>query len=299
MNTVRAWLQAARPLAQLNLLLPLVAGQATAWAATGRFSWTLALWVHAFGVFDQLYIIFANDLADEIADRDNDSPTPFSGGSRVLVEGQLSRKQLERGRSVAIALLLGWGLLLSASDRPLGLGFVGAALLLLWAYSYPPLRLSYRGNGELLQGIGVGIVLPTLGYYVQAGTLSGFPTWLLIGGALLGCAGNVTTALPDTEADRNSGKRTVSVRFSEGSASLAMAFATALAAAIGYVMILPRSGWSVACFILFPPLCIPVFLLAHARRNVYLFRVLRVFAAATAQASVWLGYTIGVITSGL
>jgi hypothetical protein len=42
-----------------------------------------------------------------------------------------------------------------------------------------------------------------------------------------------------------------------------------------------------------------VFLLAHARRNVYLFRVLRVFAAATAQASVWLGYTIGVITSGL
>jgi 1,4-dihydroxy-2-naphthoate octaprenyltransferase len=86
----------------------------------------------------------------------------------------------------------------------------GAALL--WAYSFPPLRLSYRGYGELLQGVGVGVVLPVIGFYVQAGSFEGFPWLGLWPCFLLGYAGNLLTSLPDYPGDRTANKRTYPVR---------------------------------------------------------------------------------------
>jgi 1,4-dihydroxy-2-naphthoate octaprenyltransferase len=59
---------------------------------------------------------------------------------------------------------------------------------LFWMYSFPPFRLSYRGYGEVLQGIGLGVLLPVAGFYVQAGTLSGLHPATLLPGFLLGFA---------------------------------------------------------------------------------------------------------------
>jgi 1,4-dihydroxy-2-naphthoate octaprenyltransferase len=87
-----------------------------------------------------------------------------------------------------------------------------AAVLLLWAYSYPPLRLSYRGGGELLQMAGVAGVLPLYGYVAQGGPLDRFP-WeltLFLMPSHLGCA--IATALPDEPSDRESDKRTLPAR---------------------------------------------------------------------------------------
>jgi 1,4-dihydroxy-2-naphthoate octaprenyltransferase len=211
--SVRTWLQAARPLAQLNIALPLAVGEALAYRATGTIDWTMLVAAHVFGVLDQLFVVFANDVADEEGDRGNTTFNAFSGGSRVLVEGKLDRARLlGAARALAIAMLLLCGWLATAADRPFAVAGWLAAVGLLVAYSFAPLRLSYRGGGEIAQGLGLGVVLPVLGYYLQTGDLFSFPVAALAPLVLLGVAGNIVTALPDEPADRAVGKATLPVR---------------------------------------------------------------------------------------
>ncbi|MEM1031470.1 MAG: prenyltransferase [Myxococcota bacterium] len=208
---IHDWLRAARPLAHANVAPPLVLGQAFAWATTGRFSWTAAALIHAFGVVDHLFIVFANDYADRDTDADNTTYTPFSGGSRVIAEGRLSPDALRRAAVAMAASLVALAGAWSGS-RPGMVAFAFVALGLLWAYSYPPLRYAHRAEGALLQGLGVGVILPLVGFYGQTGSLAAFP-WSALGPLfLLGTAGNVVTALPDTPSDRRAGKRTWAVR---------------------------------------------------------------------------------------
>jgi len=208
----KAWLQAARLPSQMYIFWPLLLGQALAMGE--GFSWEVVLVCHFYGLVSQLYIVFANDVADMATDRRNFTFTLFSGGSRVLVEGLLSRRQLTRA-AVLCAVLSGLaGVFMGVRhDNWLPLPLILIGLGLLWAYSYPPLRLSYRGGGEYLQMVGVGLVLPMIGFSAHAGTLSGLP-WALMPLMLalsLACA--MATALPDEPSDRADGKRTHAVRF--------------------------------------------------------------------------------------
>ncbi len=209
-----AWIQAARPLAHPNIAVPLLVGEVLAASITGVWDPRLVALTHVAGVLDQLYIVFANDVADEIGDRDNDNATAFSGGSRVLVENKLSSRHLGVASRVAAALLLllaAWTSI--AWDRPLLFAGWVFGVGLLWAYSYPPLRLSYRGAGEFAQGLGLGVVLPLIGYYTVAGSFESFPWPALAPLFVLGFASNINTALPDHAADARCDKATWPVRY--------------------------------------------------------------------------------------
>ncbi len=158
---LRRWLQAARPAAQINLALPLVLGQLLAYKLNGAFSFAIALPLAYYSFAMHLYIVFWNDWADHQADRLNQYPTIFSGGSRVLPDGLLTPRDLFIAGAVAVFLVLSLGVVFTLKlDRPWTLLLFGAGTLLLWAYSIPPLRLNYRGGGEILQGVGVGLLLP-------------------------------------------------------------------------------------------------------------------------------------------
>ena len=206
---IKSWVQASRPLAHVNIAMPLVLGQVAAWHVTGRFSglWFVAalLW----GALDHLFVIFANDFADREAD--SGRRTMLSGGSGVIPDGKLLPRQIGRAAGAAALLLLIYSCALVPAGRPWIPVYGLAALLLMWLYSFAPARLSYRGGGELLQGIGVGVGLPSLGYYMQAEGVFA-PDWLIAPAALLGVCGNVLTALPDVDDDTRAGKRTWPVR---------------------------------------------------------------------------------------
>jgi len=177
---VAAWIRASRLPSQSYIFLPLLLGQALLVREGGTLSWATFALVHLFGLFDQLYIVYANDVADRHSDPLNTTATIFSGGSRVLVEGQLQSEQLVQAAGVMAALCLVTGAALwGFFGRWLCLPLSGLALVLLWLYSFGPVRLSYRGGGELLQMVGVGGVLPLFGYHAQAGGWTGFPWELL------------------------------------------------------------------------------------------------------------------------
>lgn len=185
-------------------------GQAAAWHVTGGISvgWLVASLV--WGALDHLFIVFANDYADR--DADSGRRTLLSGGSGVLPEGKLTPSSMRRAAVLAAAALLSWSVVLALSGRPATPAYTVAALLLLWLYSFEPARMSYRGGGELLQGVGLGVGLPSLGYYLQTEIVFA-PTWVLGPAVVIGTCANVLSALPDVEDDRRANKRTWPVRF--------------------------------------------------------------------------------------
>jgi len=247
-----AWVQAARPLAQANLAPALLLGQAVAYAVRGRFDPGALLLAQLFGVLDQLFILWVNDYADADTDALNRTFTPYSGGSRVVPEGKLTRADLGRGALVALVALLvlsGAVWLMQGNAATFLLTLFG--IVLVWAYSLPPLQLAYRGHGELLQALGVGVVLPLFGYAMQSGDLAGLPPALPLGGALLGYAGNLTTCLPDQPSDAQSDKRSHAVRHGQRRTRLSSLAWLALGCAV-LALGLPglATGWRVACLAL-------------------------------------------------
>lgn len=206
---MKAWFQASRPLAHVNIAVPLVLGQVAAWHVTDRFSWPWFGAAMLWGVLDHLFVVFSNDFADHEAD--SGRRTLLSGGSGVIPEGKLTPLQMERAAQASAMLLLLYSCALAFLGRSLTPFYALIALLLMWLYSFAPVRLSYRGGGELLQGIGVGIGLPSIGYYMQ--TEGAFaPGWVIGPAALLGICSNVVTALPDVEDDMRAQKKTWPVR---------------------------------------------------------------------------------------
>lgn len=208
---IKSWIQASRLPSQSYIFFPLLLGQALWFSQSGSLNLPLAGLTWLFGLTVQLYIVYANDLADVEIDRLNSTFTPFSGGSRVLVEGKLTVPDLKRAVALTVFVNGLIGVLLFILDRPIAPALILISLTLLWLYSFPPVRLSYRGGGEFLQMIGVGLILPLFGYYIQAGSLLAFP--LPYVGALLplqlACA--FSTTLPDEPSDRAGGKKTIAV----------------------------------------------------------------------------------------
>ncbi|MDH3727232.1 MAG: prenyltransferase [Myxococcales bacterium] len=220
------WVQASRPFAQVNIAVPLVLGQVAAWHVVRTFDWFWFVAALLWGILDHLFVVYANDYADHEADTGNRSL--ISGGSGVIPEGKLAPTQLLRAAQASAFLLIAWSGALALFGRPWTPAYAVIALALLWLYSFPPVRLSYRGGGEILQGLGIGIGLPSLGYYLQAEVVLA-PMWIILPATVLGLCGNILTALPDVEDDRNADKRTWPVRYgvphARRAASAGIAFA--------------------------------------------------------------------------
>ncbi len=239
MNYISACIKASRLQSQSYIFLPILFGQAYYVFQGNKLDWTIFIIIQLFGLFDQLYIVYANDYADIETDLKNKTFNIFSGGSRVLVDGDLTPSQLKNLTLSAVGLCFLCGIILTLFfHRWLAVPIVTIALGILWMYSYAPVKLSYRGGGEFLQMLGVGLVLPLFGYYAQAGTLNGFP-WplmLVILPTQLACA--MATSLPDEPSDRSSKKKTATVLLGANTAKFSIIGLNAVS-----MIMLPIVGW--------------------------------------------------------
>jgi len=95
--------------------------------------------------------VFANEIGDRNTDLANQNFGPFTGGSRVLANRELTVSQLATGVRYTALAGTGLGAVAAAmSDKPWALGgLFGAALILGIGYTLSPLRLVYRTWGEL------------------------------------------------------------------------------------------------------------------------------------------------------
>jgi 1,4-dihydroxy-2-naphthoate octaprenyltransferase len=246
MARLGAWVQASRPLAQISIGVPLLYGQALAYATYGTFSFKLFAAATLFGLLDQLFVVYANDIADFASDAYNTTHNRYSGGSRVIPQGKLEPMALARAATLALFAMAGVCAYLVFREHRIFMVVIAAiAAHLMWMYSFPPFRLSYRGWGEALQGVGLGILLPVAGFYVQAGTLTALRPLTLAPGFLLGYAGNIVAALADAPSDAASGKRTLPVRKGERAARKTALIAIGVAV-LGTPVAMPRAGL-VAC----------------------------------------------------
>ena len=176
-------------------------------------------------------IHYANEYADHETDALTDR-TPFSGGSGALVETDVPRAFVLGLATVTLgAGLLAAGLLALADvlgTRALAV-LVGATAV-GWQYSLGPLRLAWRGWGELTNAVLGGLALPVYGAAVLDGplvtvALAAVPFFLVV---LLNL---FATQWPDREADAVVSKRTLAVRWSARRLRTAYAGIAALAGA--------------------------------------------------------------------
>jgi 1,4-dihydroxy-2-naphthoate octaprenyltransferase len=164
-----------------------------------------------------LSVSYSNDYFDIDVDK-YDKPTIFSGGSGVLVDNPGLRKP---AKWIAITLILcslvlGIVFQIVYSFPIWFLGIVILGNLLGWFYSAPPVRLAYRGLGELSMAVSIGLLIPGFGYLVTNGQMDQDGLLFILPLTLYGLAFIFNVEIPDMESDRLGNKRTWVVRKGRG-----------------------------------------------------------------------------------
>ena len=236
------------PKITLASVASLIVGTAAA-ARAGPLSWG---WL-ALSVLGVFAIEAAKNASGEVVDFDSGADaavapqdrSPFSGGKRVLVDGLLTRREVLAVAAIAYALAVASGLVIAAAREPAVLAIGAAGMALAFFYHAPPLKLSYRGLGELAVAACYGPLIASGVYLVQRGevtrdvVLPSLPLGLMVAAFLW------INEFPDHDADRRAGKRTLVVRL--GRRRAAGVFLALVIAAQALVLALPLAGlpWTV------------------------------------------------------
>lgn len=173
--------------------------------------------------------VFLNEVFDYETDRRNTDYGPFTGGSRVLVDGKLSRSDLLNAAVIALGLsllTLGAVLLHPLPAGPILLGY-GFAVFLGVGYTVPPLKFSHRGFGELVVAFTQSFLVVQVGALAGGGELFHREAMLLALPLFFAVLPSITVSgVPDRIPDEAAGKKTIAVRFGRSGALLTALGAT-------------------------------------------------------------------------
>lgn len=262
------WWRALKPRSWAKLLVPTLLGQAIGVQHAGRLHMgALALGL-LFTLADLAFVVLLNDYGDRRVDLVKRRMFPSGCSPKTIPDRLLPARSVRAAGLAAGAVALTLAALGEfALDRPgLALAALGS-LLLLQAYTFPPLRLNYRGGGELLETLGVGLVLPWWNAWLQGG--AALPAGLLLllpGFCLLAGSSALGSGLADERSDARGGKRTVVVALGNArTKELALALVAAAALVWGAAALLapdPSGPW-----VLVPACCWLLLRLASLRRR--------------------------------
>lgn len=282
MGSLWAFVKLGRPHFLLGGALLYALGAAGA-AGIARFEYALG---QAMVTSMQVTAHFVNEYADREVDRTVDRRTMFSGGSGVLVSGDLRPEVALRAAWVSTTI----GVVLAgvvAVGSPLAAGVGLMALGVSWGYSMPPIRLLGTGWGELATSLVVVVAVPIIGWAVQDAPVN-VALWWAVGILLpVHMAMMLAFELPDLESDAAAGKRVLGVRLGKARTVRLIATMLGLAAVIALLGVVPGgidggAGWAVSAGL------IPTLILLRAARK-------RNHAATTVAAVSTLVVTAGVL----
>lgn len=236
MKTLITWLKAMRASFFLASIVPVLVGACLA-ARENIYSWDALVYALIIVMSSHAGANMLNDYYDALgSDAINRNVTPFSGGSRLIQNGILSRNSYLHGSLVAFGMALILAVILTLARWNfyiLGLTILG--IMIGICYSGCFVAGMGRGWGEIMVGAAFGPLSVMGSYLLQTNHISwesflaGIPVGFLIMGVL------ILNEFPDVHADGECGKRNwiVSLGIQKGVlvylASVVMAYLTLLA----------------------------------------------------------------------
>lgn len=211
---LKIWLSAIRIPFFTATIIPVIFGAILAWHDSGSFLWVPFILTMIGAIFIHAGTNLANDYFDHCSgcDAANLTPTPFSGGSRVIQKGLIAPKKIFYAFSIFFILGGVIGLYLNhlcGGNVILILGIIGVFLGVF--YTAKPFNIGYSSFGELAVGAGFGPLMVMGSFYVQARTLSpgvflaSIPIGILIAMVVF------INEFPDYEGDKSVKKKTLVV----------------------------------------------------------------------------------------
>ena len=181
---------------------------------------TFDIWKIVLGFFIVLPGIFVGTFTNSYYDVDidkNSTATLVSGGTKILSEHPELLNVIRNLIIFCFSLSAVLGLLFTiVFSYPFTFfAFVLISIFLAWAYTAPPIRLVYRGLGELWIMVMGGFIVGGFGYFVVRGTID--LTFLLFSVPLMLImfAFAIYVEIPDRAADFKGHKKTIVVRKGE------------------------------------------------------------------------------------
>lgn len=195
-------------------IVPVTLGSIVAWYDTGSFIWVRFFLAMTGALFMHAGTNLANDYFDHVSgcDEANATPTPFSGGSRVIQDGLIPPKKM---LYLSLAFFTFGGIIglylnyLCGTNTIIILAAIG--IFLGFFYSAKPFSIGYGGLGEIATGIGFGPLMVMGSYYAQTQNLPFKPFLISLPVGILIALVLFINEFPDYAADKNSGKNTLVV----------------------------------------------------------------------------------------
>ena len=191
--------------------------------------------------FIEMATILVNEYYDYATDRLNKNAGPFTGGTRVLVEGELGFAEVRTGIWASLIFAGGFGYLLIRIDEQVSpfliLLFILLGLFLGLGYTAPPLKFSYRGLGEITVALTHGPYVILCGYIFQQGLWTDRLPWILsIPLFFATLAAIILAGIPDRLADKEVSKKVIAVLWGPPKALFLAAFFACLASLSGFFL---------------------------------------------------------------
>jgi len=208
------WFKAYRAPFLTASIAPVFLGTAVAWYELHQFNVVIFLLALFGTIFAHLGANIFNDYYDHLTGNDDNNPdfTPFSGGSRMIQNGILTPRQVSRAGLIAFVITAVIGIILIGySGRPALIIFGVIGIILGYIYSAIPVKLAYRGLGELTIFLAFGPVTVLGAYFVQTSHISWLVFLTSIPAGLLVALILYVNELQDENADRCAEKNTLIV----------------------------------------------------------------------------------------
>lgn len=207
---MKTWLLAFRPKTLTAAVVPIVAATSLAFFQQIEIRW----WVVLLALLASLFIQIATNLINDAVDfRKGTDNKKRLGPMRVTQAGLLSEHQVLRAGFLFLTAAVAAGVpLIWIGGWPIVLiGLV--SMISAYAYTAGPFPLAYRGLGDLFVILFFGVIAVSGLYYLLSGVWD-FRAALLGLQVGLHCAVLISiNNIRDMVGDRESGKRTIPVRF--------------------------------------------------------------------------------------
>ena len=204
-------IELGKPQFTFGIFMYFLIGALFALLLNAQFVLSKFIWGYLILFMASMAIHYANDYFDFEVNHYG-TPTTFTGGSGILVENPELRS-ISKNLAIffiSISIIIGAFFTVFYSFPISFFLFVLVGNALVWFYSAPPIKLSYRRLGEIANVIN-GFIMPAMGYFVVMGTINLPFIIFSIPFVFLQLMFTIGVEIPDLEGDRLGGKITWTV----------------------------------------------------------------------------------------